>query len=77
MLTELKVVQNTFSIDKMPVQATLLLEDGTSFEGTSFGYSEARAGEVVFSTGRFWKHKKIPPLPNVKGRECRGLFCYA
>ncbi len=51
MLKELQVAQNMFSIDSMPIQATLLLEDGTSFEGTSFGYSVARAGEVVFSTG--------------------------
>jgi carbamoyl-phosphate synthase small subunit len=30
---------------------TLILEDGTSFEGKSFGYAAGRAGEVVFSTG--------------------------
>src|SRR5438105_2098514 len=30
---------------------TLILEDGTTFEGRSFGYTEGRAGEVVFSTG--------------------------
>src|SRR6266566_6293849 len=29
----------------------LLLEDGTIFEGTSFGYRRETAGEVVFSTG--------------------------
>ena len=29
----------------------LLLEDGTIFEGTSFGYIRETAGEVVFSTG--------------------------
>jgi carbamoyl-phosphate synthase small subunit len=34
-----------------PVQGSLLLEDGTMFEGTSFGYERASAGEVVFSTG--------------------------
>src|SRR2546421_12862957 len=34
-----------------PVQGSLLLEDGTLFEGTSFGYERASAGEVVFSTG--------------------------
>ena len=34
-----------------PTQGRLLLEDGTSFEGTSFGYERASAGEVVFSTG--------------------------
>jgi carbamoyl-phosphate synthase small subunit len=31
--------------------ATLLLEDGTAFEGDSFGYEGPTAGEVVFSTG--------------------------
>jgi carbamoyl-phosphate synthase small subunit len=30
---------------------TLILEDGTTFEGKSFGYTEGQAGEVVFSTG--------------------------
>jgi carbamoyl-phosphate synthase small subunit len=30
---------------------TLILEDGTTFEGKSFGYADGRAGEVVFSTG--------------------------
>ncbi|GLV57289.1 carbamoyl-phosphate synthase small chain [Dictyobacter sp. S3.2.2.5] len=29
----------------------LILEDGTQFEGRSFGYEEGRSGEVVFSTG--------------------------
>jgi carbamoyl-phosphate synthase small subunit len=32
-------------------EGTLILEDGTTFEGRSFGYTEGRAGEVVFSTG--------------------------
>jgi len=30
---------------------SLVLEDGTRFEGTSFGYEDACAGEVVFCTG--------------------------
>ncbi len=30
---------------------TLVLEDGTRFEGRSFGYAQSQAGEVVFSTG--------------------------
>jgi carbamoyl-phosphate synthase small subunit len=29
----------------------LVLEDGTRFEGCSFGYEQSRAGEVVFCTG--------------------------
>ena len=31
-------------------QATLLLEDGSRFEGKSFGYEEEVSGEVVFNT---------------------------
>ena len=31
-------------------RATLILEDGTRFEGKSFGYEAAAAGEVVFNT---------------------------
>jgi carbamoyl-phosphate synthase small subunit len=34
-----------------PVHGTLELEDGSMFEGTSFGYTGETAGEVVFSTG--------------------------
>src|SRR2546421_3510612 len=30
---------------------TLVLEDGTRFEGKSFGYTQGQTGEVVFSTG--------------------------
>jgi len=29
----------------------LILKDGSTFEGESFGYEEARSGELVFSTG--------------------------
>ncbi len=31
-------------------RATLILEDGTRFEGKSFGYESSAAGEVVFNT---------------------------
>ena len=31
-------------------KATLILEDGTIFEGRPFGYEKPCAGEVVFST---------------------------
>ena len=34
-----------------PRKGTLILEDGTRFEGTSFGYEGPVSGEVVFSTG--------------------------
>jgi len=33
------------------VKATLTLEDGSKFEGISFGAEKAINGEVVFSTG--------------------------
>ena len=29
---------------------TLILDDGTTFRGTSFGYEKPVAGEVVFNT---------------------------
>ncbi len=34
-----------------PTPARLILEDGSVFEGFSFGYPQSRAGEVVFNTG--------------------------
>lgn len=34
----------------MSKKVTLLLEDGTKFHGTSFGYEKPTAGEVVFNT---------------------------
>jgi carbamoyl-phosphate synthase small subunit len=34
-----------------PRRGTLVLEDGTQFQGTSFGYEGATTGEVVFCTG--------------------------
>jgi carbamoyl-phosphate synthase small subunit len=37
--------------DSRPTYGSLVLEDGTRFEGTSFGYEDACAGEVVFCTG--------------------------
>jgi len=33
------------------MNAKLILKDGEIFEGQSFGYEEARSGELVFSTG--------------------------
>jgi len=35
----------------MPAKAALVLEDGTVFEGTSFGSENSSTGEVVFNTG--------------------------
>src|SRR5579883_2277330 len=44
---------NTLStlIEKRVRYGMLVLEDGTTFEGKSFGYQQAQAGEVVFCTG--------------------------
>src|SRR6516162_946629 len=37
--------------DPVPTIGALVLEDGTRFEGVSFGYDCSVAGEVVFCTG--------------------------
>ncbi len=34
-----------------PQHGILMLEDGTTFEGTSFGFAHETSGEVVFGTG--------------------------
>ncbi|GAC1348735.1 MAG: glutamine-hydrolyzing carbamoyl-phosphate synthase small subunit [Ktedonobacteraceae bacterium] len=51
-LIENRPVQSAwFTVERPRLKrGTLLLEDGTRFEGTSFGYEGAIAGEVVFST---------------------------
>ncbi len=47
-----KSVQDSMQLLVRPiVRGTLILEDGTQFEGTSFGYVGPVAGEVVFCTG--------------------------
>src|SRR3989338_2062494 len=33
------------------MQGKLILKDGTTFTGESFGYKQPRSGELVFSTG--------------------------
>jgi carbamoyl-phosphate synthase small subunit len=40
-----------FALDTGARRGKLVLEDGTIFEGTSFGYEASIAGEVVFCTG--------------------------
>lgn len=45
------VNDNLALIHSDPRRGSLVLEDGTVFEGTSFGYESESAGEVVFSTG--------------------------
>jgi carbamoyl-phosphate synthase small subunit len=39
------------TVSRQTRQGILILEDGTRFEGTSFGYQQAQSGEIVFSTG--------------------------
>ncbi len=39
------------ALEERPTPGALVLEDGTSFAGSSFGYAKAVAGEVVFCTG--------------------------
>ncbi len=50
LLTE-DVPMYTFTPRTTPTHGKLILEDGTTMEGISFGYKGATAGEVVFSTG--------------------------
>ena len=44
------IVHHTEAKRKSKVKAILLLEDGTVFEGTSFGAKGQKCGEVVFNT---------------------------
>ncbi|GHO55233.1 glutamine-hydrolyzing carbamoyl-phosphate synthase small subunit [Ktedonobacter robiniae] len=45
------VVEESLAFSATTRKGVLLLEDGTRFEGLSFGYEQATAGEVVFCTG--------------------------
>lgn len=51
----------------MPVKACLVLEDGTSFEGTSFGFEKSSTGEVVFNTGMVGYPESLTD-PSYKGQ---------
>jgi carbamoyl-phosphate synthase small subunit len=42
---------NSYQTKQPTRYGTLVLEDGTRFEGKAFGYNQGQAGEVVFSTG--------------------------
>ncbi len=46
-----QVLQDTILVTERATYGALVLEDGTRFEGRSFGYQGAIAGEVVFCTG--------------------------
>lgn len=48
-------------------KAKLILEDGSTFEGESFGYEESIAGEVVFSTGMVGYPESLTD-PSYKGQ---------
>jgi len=37
--------------NQLPTIGTLVLEDGSKWDGVSIGAERARAGEVVFTTG--------------------------
>jgi carbamoyl-phosphate synthase small subunit len=49
------------------VEALLVLEDGTAFEGRSFGAQGERAGEVVFNTG-MTGYQEILTDPSYRGQ---------
>src|SRR5437764_14498288 len=51
MLVEERSGRDVVPVIYSPRYGTLLLEDGTEFEGTSFGYEGESSGEVVFCTG--------------------------
>lgn len=51
MVMQIQEVKTPLFVEAAPARGTLMLEDGTTFEGMSFGYTGAKAGEVVFSTG--------------------------
>ena len=50
-IMQTQVISNPSLDREHPRSGTLILEDGTRFEGKSFGYQGGRSGEVVFSTG--------------------------
>ncbi len=45
------MLSNTPTVSERIKYGQLVLEDGTTFVGKSFGYTQGQAGEVVFSTG--------------------------
>jgi carbamoyl-phosphate synthase small subunit len=50
-LVEERTSLETMTGSVYPRRGRLMLQDGTVFEGVSFGYAGATAGEVVFGTG--------------------------
>ena len=50
-LLEERPIQTNRVKNEYSTHGVLILEDGTRFEGESFGYAEAATGEVVFCTG--------------------------
>lgn len=48
-------------------KATLVLEDGSVFEGTSFGFAKGTTGEVVFNTGMVGYPESLTD-PSYKGQ---------
>ena len=55
------------------MKSVLLLEDGTKFEGTGFGYPKTVIAEIVFNTGMTGYQETITD-PSYKGQIV--LFTY-
>ncbi len=51
MVIQIQAIESTSTLTNNSRRGTLVLADGTMFEGTSFGATKGIAGEVVFCTG--------------------------
>jgi carbamoyl-phosphate synthase small subunit len=51
MVIQTRAIESTSTLLENGRRGTLVLADGTTFEGTSFGATKGMAGEVVFCTG--------------------------
>jgi len=51
MVIQIQVIESTSTLTNNSRRGTLVLADGTMFEGMSFGATKGIAGEVVFCTG--------------------------
>ncbi|HEV2655175.1 MAG TPA: carbamoyl-phosphate synthase domain-containing protein, partial [Ktedonobacteraceae bacterium] len=51
MVIQTRAMESTSTLMQTGRRGTLVLADGTTFEGTSFGATKGIAGEVVFCTG--------------------------
>lgn len=60
----------TPTIMTTPKKATLVLQDGARFEGTSFGAAVSRAGEAVFQTGMVGYNESLTGTTHYKKLCC-------